>query len=268
MIKGADGLRFCPVLSGSSGNLLYIEGNDTRILIDCGLAGNYAAQALEQFGFSMKNVDAILVTHDHSDHTKGVGILSRRHHIPIYANPATYKSMAPIVGVIYPGYAHTFETGKEFQIKGLSITSFSIPHDAADPVGFVISNGAKRVGILTDIGRFNDWLLSFVAGCDMVLIEANHDIDMLNAGPYPYALKRRILSERGHLSNDACGKALVKLYGAGVRSAVLGHMSKENNLEALALETVRQTMRQAGIADADFFLDAVPRGGIGRIYDI
>ena len=146
--------------------------------------------------------------------------------------------------------------------------TFPTPHDAAESVGFTLGCGGKHVSVMTDIGRFDERLLSCAAGSDLVLLEANHDVDMLKVGPYPYPLKRRILSDHGHLSNDDCAAALIKLYQTGVHRAILGHLSGENNMESLALETVRQCLRQADIMDGDFALDVAHRGEIGKMYEI
>ena len=260
--------RFCPVYSGSSGNMLFAEGGGARILIDCGFAGSTAAKAMVEIGVPLDTIDAILVTHDHSDHTKGVGILSRRYHIPVYANEGTFRAMAPIIGKLGDGMARVFVTGCDFFIKQLNVLTFPTPHDAAESVGFTLGCGSKHVSVMTDIGRFDERLLSCAAGSDLVLLEANHDIDMLKVGPYPYPLKRRILSDHGHLSNDDCASALIKLYQTGVHRAILGHLSGENNMEALALETVRQGLRRADIPDGDFALDVAHRGKIGKMYEI
>lgn len=268
-MTGNEGtFRFCPVYSGSSGNMLYVEGGGARLIIDCGFAGKVASAALEEIGVSPASVDGILISHDHSDHTKGVGILSRRYGIPVYANANTFRAMAPIVGKIGDGQRRVFETGRDFFIKGLNVLTFPTPHDAAESVGFVFSCNGKRIAAVTDIGCFNDRLLSCTSGCDLILIEANHDEEMLIAGPYPYPLKRRILSDIGHLSNEACALALIRLYQTGVRRAVLGHLSGENNLEALALETVRLRLRQAGITDEEFLIDVAHRNKIGSMYEI
>lgn len=268
-MESKDGVfRFCPVYSGSSGNMLFAEGGGARVIIDCGFTGKAAEKAMDEIGVPLSTIDAILVTHDHSDHTKGVGILSRRYKIPVYANAGTFAAMEPITGKLPEGLMRTFATGSDFYIKELNVLTFPTPHDAAESVGFTLGCGKKRVSVMTDIGHFDDRLLSCAASSDLVLLEANHDVEMLNVGPYPYPLKKRILSSVGHLSNDACGEALIKLYQTGVRRAILGHLSGENNMESLALETVRQCLRQADIADGEFSLDIAHRGVIGKMYEI
>ena len=148
--------RFCPVYSGSSGNMLFAEGGGARILIDCGFAGSTAAKAMAEIGVPLDTIDAILVTHDHSDHTKGVGILSRRYHIPVYANEGTFRAMAPIIGKLGDGMARVFVTGCDFFIKQLNVLTFPTPHDAAESVGFTLGCGGKHVSVMTDIGRFDE----------------------------------------------------------------------------------------------------------------
>lgn len=261
-------MRFCPVFSGSSGNMLFVEGGGARVLIDCGFAGSAAAKAMDSIGAPLSSIDALLVTHDHSDHTKGVGVLCRKHHIPVYANEGTFRAMSAAVGKLPGELVRVFESGRDFFIRELNVLSIPIPHDAAEPVGFALSAGGKRVTVLTDIGHFNERLLSCAAGSSLVMLEANHDVDMLSVGAYPYPLKRRILGEYGHLSNDSCAAALIKLYSTGVRRAVLGHLSEHNNYEQLALETVRQALRAADIPDEDFELSIAHRGRVGEMYEV
>ena len=230
--------RFCPVYSGSSGNMLFAEGGGARILIDCGFAGSTAAKAMAEIGVPLDTIDAILVTHDHSDHTKGVGILSRRYHIPVYANEGTFRAMAPIIGKLGDGMARVFVTGCDFFIKQLNVLTFPTPHDAAESVGFTLGCGGKHVSVMTDIGRFDERLLSCAAGSDLVLLEANHDVDMLRDGPYPYYLKQRIGGRFGHLSNSNCAQALPEIMSARTKHVVLAHLSEQNNLPMCAYQTV------------------------------
>ena len=231
-------MLFSPLFSGSSGNCTYIEAGNTRILVDAGLTGARIEQALCAVGAEPGTISAILVTHEHIDHVRGIGVLSRRYHIPVYANAACWEAMPPSVGEIAPSLTRVIETGRDFYIKDVNVSSFATPHDAAEPVGYTFRHAGRCAGVLTDIGCFDGTLLDAVEGCDLLLIEANHDVEMLKAGSYPYPLKQRILSKHGHLSNADCGKALVRLYSRGLRNAVLGHLSAENNDETLAMDTV------------------------------
>lgn len=245
---------FSPLFSGSSGNATYIEAGDTRILVDAGLPGKRIEEALKAVGAAPEALSAILVTHEHSDHIRGVGVLSRRYDIPVYANAACFEAMLPVIGELKLSCMRVFETGRDFYIGDMRILPFLIPHDAAEPVGYTFTSGHACVGVLTDVGRMEADVFDAVDGCKMLLLEANHDIDMLNAGRYPYSLKQRILSRKGHLSNEASGHALSRLYARGLRHAVLGHLSAENNDERLAMATVKQVLFEQDIYDMQLIM--------------
>lgn len=259
VLRGGENCRFCgrtefimrfiPLFSGSSGNSSVLEAGGVRLLVDAGLTGKAIAGALRSVSIDPDSISGILVTHDHIDHTKGVGVLSRKYNIPVYANAGTYAAMAPIVKEIdYPN-VRLFRTDEDFYIGGVNVLPFKTPHDAAESVGFTFTEGANKLCYLTDIGVFRESMFAAAAGAQLVFIEANHDVHMLKNGPYPYVLKQRILSESGHLSNENCGRALVRLHGTGVRFAVLAHLSKENNTEAKAFGTVTSVLEEAGIDD-------------------
>lgn len=261
-------MRFCPLYSGSSGNALLVLTEEAAILVDAGLPGRVITQALEAAGVAPEQLSGILVTHEHSDHVRGVGILARRYRLPVYANALTWRGMLPLTGEIPPAQARVFETGRDFYLAGVNVLPYAIPHDANDPVGFVLRSGGSQLTILTDAGHVDARMLDVAAGSGLVMIEANHDVEMLKAGRYPFPLKRRILGERGHLSNDACGAALSALYLRGVHRAVLGHLSRENNFESLALETVRGVLRAGDIPDEAFALSVAHRDRIGEMYEV
>ena len=261
-------MRFCPLYSGSSGNALLVAAENTAILVDAGLPGRTVTDALAAAGVAPEQLSGLLVTHEHSDHVKGVGVLARRYHIPVYANEGTWRGMLPLIGEIPPAQMRVFETERDFYLGSVNVLPFKTPHDANESVGFVFRCGAGKLSILTDAGHITDHMLDAVAGSGLILIESNHDVDMLKAGPYPFPLKRRILGDNGHLSNDACGAALTALYGRGVRRAVLGHLSRENNFESLALETVRAALRASDIPDEAFALSIAHRDRIGEMFEI
>ncbi len=242
-------MLFSPLFSGSSGNAIFIEAGSVRLLVDSGLPGSKIEEALCAIGVPPDTLSAILVTHEHSDHIRGVGVLSRRYALPVYANAACWTAMSPVIGEIAPSCTRVFETGRDFYIGDVNITPFLIPHDAAEPVGYTFSHDGRATGVLTDIGHMDEHLFDAVEICDLLLLEANHDIDMLKAGPYPYPLKQRILSRHGHLSNEDSGLALCRLYARGLRNAILGHLSAENNDERIAMATVAQTLHEQGITD-------------------
>ena len=261
-------MQFCPLFSGSSGNSSYIEGGNARILIDAGMACRTITGALCQIGASPESIDALVITHEHSDHIRGVGIFARRYKTPIYANARTWEAMQPYVGEIPAGCIRIFETGRDFYIKDMNVLPFKTPHDAAESVGYCFQCREGKVGLMTDIGHITAKLLNAVQGADLLLIEANHDVETLKMGSYPYVLKRRILGDEGHLSNDSAGLALIKLYAMGLRNAILGHLSKENNSEAMAMDTVRTHLRSEDIFDDEFKLHVAHRDRTSGVFQI
>ena len=238
--------KFCPLFSGSSGNAVYIGSDSTGILIDAGVSASRIIKELGAVGVSPGGIRALLVTHEHSDHISGVGVFSRRFHVPVYATEGTWAAMRGKIGDIDERNVITFPAGEDFSVGDLFIRSFQIPHDAADPVGYAVTHGRCKAAVATDIGCVRDGWLNELEGCDALLLEANHDVSMLEAGSYPYELKKRILGRKGHLSNDAAGEAAVSLVQRGVRAIMLGHLSKENNFPELALTSVTCALREAG----------------------
>lgn len=252
-------MRLCPLFSGSSGNAVLVEGGGVRVLVDAGLPGSTVCAALRAQHIDPATLTAILVTHEHSDHIQGVGVLSRKLSLPVYANSGTWEAMRGSIGAIAPRLERTFETGRDFTVGRLNVTPVKTPHDAAESVGYSFHAGGRHITVMTDIGYVTNDLFSAAEGSDLLLIESNHDIEMLNAGPYPFPLKRRILGPNGHLSNDDCGDALVRLHKSGVTQAILGHLSRDNNYEALALLTVRSHIDEADIPAEEFSLTVAPR---------
>ena len=241
-------LRFCPLFSGSSGNSLYLGCNDTHLLIDAGMSGAKITAEMERVGLAPTDLSGILITHEHADHIAGAGILSRRYNLPIYANEATWSAMRDKLGNISENNIRLFETGADFHIGSLDITPFAIPHDAAGPVGYRIFAGGHSVATATDMGYLTKDVLKRISGSDIVLLESNHDPDMLMQNPhYSAALKKRILGRLGHLSNESCAQGILKLAETGVRNVVLGHLSAENNTPELAMDTAVRAAEEAGL---------------------
>jgi len=257
---------FCPLYSGSSGNAIYAGAGDTSLLIDAGMSGKAITDALLSIGVLPETLGGILVTHEHSDHIKGVGILSRKYRIPVYANAPTWLGMEKTVGSIPPGCRNEFEDS--FYLGPFYIQPYAISHDAAAPVGYRVHLGDISVATATDIGIFRKDTLEALSGTAIVLIESNHDVSMLQANPhYSLTLKHRILSNKGHMSNEACGEALCRLYERGVRHAVLGHLSGENNTPDLAYTVVCGILREHGIEpQRDMRVDMAYRDHVGKVY--
>ena len=262
-------LQFCPLFSSSSGNSIFVGTEKTKILIDAGLSGAKITAEMKKIGVNPEELSAILVTHEHSDHISGVGVLSRRYHIPVYANAGTWAAMRNKLGAIEAANAVEFETGGDFSIGDLNIRPFATPHDAAEPVGYAVCAGSCKVSIATDLGCIRESWLSEVAASDVLLLEANHDVNTLEAGRYPYELKKRILGRKGHLSNDDAGKAAVELVRRGVRAIVLGHLSGENNFPELAYASVSCTLEENGLAPGrDLALSVAKRDGHSEMFSM
>lgn len=259
-------LSLTPLFSGSSGNAILISTDDTKILIDAGVSGKRTEQALQSIGVSASEIKGILITHEHSDHIKGAGVLSRKHNIPIYATKITWQAFGGKLGkVIAPNMREINKS--DFFIDDLLIEPFETPHDAADPIGFCVSKGAKKIGVATDLGHFPKAVEHRLHACDLVLLEANHDKKMLASGPYPYHLKQRIKGRHGHLSNDAAASAAIKLAAAGVSSILLGHLSQENNTSKIAFRTVTDALISEGfVPGRDINLGLALRDSVTGIF--
>lgn len=239
---------FCSLYSGSSGNSIFVGDKESKILIDAGMPGKKIDEALNSIGQNPKELDGIFITHEHSDHIKGVGIISRKYDVPIYANDKTWIAMERTIGKIKEHNIKIMDRRTTVDIGSMAIKSFVIPHDAISPVGYTISNGNKQVSVATDFGVFTEEIFSNLKDSDVILLESNHDVNMLKFGPYPYNLKRRILSEVGHLSNDDCGEAIVNIVKNGVgKKIILGHLSNTNNHPDLAYQTVLSVIEEKGL---------------------
>ena len=230
--------KFCSLYSGSTGNSLFVQSDSTKILIDAGESSKKIEEGLSNINVNVNDIDAILVTHEHSDHVKGLGTLSKKHNIPVYANDNTWNSMQEQKNKIILDNIKIFNTNNDFKVGDFTITPFSIPHDAADPCGFNICNGNKKISIATDLGHITEDIIYHLQQSSFVLLESNYDTEILKCSSYPYSLKRRIAGPTGHLSNDMAGKIISHLINCGLKSAMLGHLSKENNFPELAYKTV------------------------------
>ncbi len=234
-------MRMCPIASGSSGNSIYIGSERTHLLVDAGISKKKIEEGLKTTGLKGGDIDAILITHEHADHIQGLGVFVRKYPVPIYGTAATLKQIQlnPTLGYIPPELFVEITPDRDFTLGDISVSSMRVSHDAADPVAYSFDGGGKRIAIATDMGIYDDYVVEHLKGMDVLLLEANHDIRMLQVGPYPYQLKQRILSERGHLSNETAGRLLSDIACDRLSTIVLGHLSKENNLPELAYETVR-----------------------------
>lgn len=262
-------MKFCSLYSGSSGNSIFIASEQARILIDAGLPGKKIDDALRSIEQNPDSIDGIFITHEHSDHIKGVGVLSRKYDIPIYANADTWNVMEKNVGKIKEHNIKIMDRRSILQIKDLQIKSFNIPHDAVAAVGYTVHCNGKQASVTTDFGVYTEEIRDNIKDSQVMLLESNHDVNMLKFGPYPYSLKRRILSEVGHLSNEDCGKALVDILKYGCEKQVfLGHLSGTNNQPDLAYETVVGVLRENNIElDKDVYLKMANRHSPSNIIE-
>ena len=243
-------LHFSPLFSGSSGNSVYVGAGSSAVLIDAGVSCARIVSELRVIGADPAGISAILITHEHSDHIKGAGIFARKFGTPIYATEGTWRAMADKIGDVLPENRCIIQPDTDFFIGDMNIQPFPTPHDAAESVGYVISTAdGARFGLATDIGCVRGGWLDAVRGCAAVLLESNYDPGMLQAGKYPYELKRRIMSRKGHLSNDDAAEAALSLIDSGARQLVLGHLSKENNFPELALRCCQLALLRDGVED-------------------
>ena len=259
---------FCPLYSGSSGNALFAQAGDTRVLIDAGKTGKTVTDALRSIGVAPESLSAILVTHEHSDHISGVGVLARRYHLPVYATSGTWRGIGSKIGVIPPAQKITIERGADFYLGGMGIESFAISHDACEPCGYRLWAGAVSLSVCTDLGIFTDGVREAIRGSDLVLLESNHDPELLQANPhYSYTLKRRILGSKGHLCNEASAEALMSLMNGGTKHFVLGHLSGENNTPELAMDTAERRAALDGVRNGrDVQIDIAWRDKVSSVY--
>ena len=264
-------MRMMSIASGSSGNCTFVEHNDTVILVDAGISLKRIEEGLNAAERTGRDISGILITHEHNDHIKGLGVLLRKYDIPVYTTEGTIKGIATCRNMgKYDGSLFR-EVGKNdiISIGDIEVRFHPISHDAREPVCFSFHAGSSKAVVATDIGCYDDNLSQFLMNSDCMLIEANHDVHMLEVGPYPYELKRRILGEFGHLSNDSSGKLIKSLLNNHIKGLMLGHLSKENNFDELAYETVKQEISDNPFTDdvRDFGLTVAKRDTIGDIFE-
>lgn len=263
-------IKLCPLRSGSSGNAILAFTEKTKLLIDCGVSGKAVFSALDEIGINPSELDAILVTHEHIDHSKGVGVVSRKLDIPIYANSGTWAGMeysSVNLGKISEKNVKLIQTNSEFEIGDIAVKPFEIPHDAAEPVGYSLSFENKQIAIATDMGIIDKNVFNVIKGSSVVLLESNYDLNMLEIGDYPLQLKRRIKSKIGHLCNEDAGNFAVKLVNSGTENIVLGHLSNQNNYPELAFETVKGILEKNDITlNKDMRLSVANRSAVSEIY--
>lgn len=265
-------MRFATIASGSSGNSAYIGTDNSHILVDAGIACKRIADGLSQLGVKADELDGVFITHEHSDHIAGLRVFSKKYHVPIYGTKETLDVIAGLdkKGEIDRELYHPVLPDEQVEIGDFTVTPFSNSHDAVNPVGYRAQAGKASVGVVTDLGVYGQYTVNHLLGLDAVLLEANHDIKMLEAGPYPFMLKRRILGSKGHLSNEAAGQLLNELLHDGMKHVFLGHISKENNYEELAYEAVCCEVNMSGnkYSSRDFPITVAKRDAMSEVVNL
>ncbi|MCU6763482.1 putative hydrolase [uncultured Roseburia sp.] len=262
-------MELCSIASGSSGNCIYAGTDQSHILVDAGISGKRIEAGLNEIGLKTEEIQGILVTHEHVDHIKSLGVLARKYGIPIYATAGTIQWITErqAIGKVDESLFHPVVPEQDFKIGDLTVCPLRTSHDAAEPVAYMMKNQGKSMAVLTDLGKYDDYLVDKLQGLDVLLLEANHDVHMLEVGGYPYYLKKRILGDRGHLSNELSGQLLGRLLHDKFQKVVLGHLSKENNYPQLAYEAVRLeiTMGDSPYKGSDFPIQVAKRDQVSEL---
>lgn len=265
-------MRITPLFSGSSGNVILVESEGARILVDAGVTARKTGGALSELGLTFSDIDAIFITHEHSDHIAGLGVISRRKEkIPVYMNERTRAAIAGKKDGPGEKLVRVFETGEEISVNGvMGVKAFHTSHDAADPVGYIFTDGKLSAGLATDTGYVTPGVRENLMKCGVIFFESNHDVDMLMGGPYPAVLKERIRSDHGHLSNSDCASALSSFISEGCcEKIILGHLSKENNNPMTALNTSVSVLKSSGMERGrDYLLNIARRDGMTDPFEI
>ena len=233
------GLSFILLGSGSSGNTTLVSDGETHILVDVGLSGRETAKRLQDCGIEPEEISAIVVSHEHGDHCRGVGPFAKKLEIPVFMTEGAFNSSEMKLD---PGKHRAIAPGESFDVKGICFTGFSVPHDASDPLGFIIEKDGAKIGIVLDLGYMSNLVVERLKGCNGIVLESNHDVQMLKVGPYPWSLKQRVMSRRGHLSNDSVAQFLENDFDGQASHIVLAHISKKNNLPELALLSAQRAL--------------------------
>ena len=261
-------LNFCSLYSGSSGNCLFIESENTKLLVDAGVSLKKIEEGLTSLNIEPSSLDAVLITHEHSDHIKSLGNLSKKFDIPVYANKETFDSMPKQVEKISDKNIKTFNNNEKFCVNDIEVKPFYIHHDAANRCGFNFFNDNKKISVATDIGHMDFDILKKLEGSSFILLESNYDPEVLKCTKYPFLLKKRIAGPNGHLSNTMAGKVINYLLNNGLHTAMLGHLSKESNFPALAYQTVVDEIISNGTDISNINLSVASRDNVGNIIHI
>jgi phosphoribosyl 1,2-cyclic phosphodiesterase len=266
------GFDFCSFASGSSGNCYLIKSENVAILVDAGISGKRVWEGLKRTGTDPCMLRALLLTHEHTDHVSGLAsVMKKSGDITAYANKRTWAAIGAAAEAIAPDRIEHFVTGASFTIGDIKVKSFAVSHDAAEPVGYTLRHRDRQLCVVTDTGCVDDALFAEIEGADTLVLESNHDEDMLKYGKYPQFLKRRVLGDEGHLSNAAAGDIIRRLTETGnkKRRVLLAHLSRENNFPEMAMQTIKNILEESKYyVGADVHISAVLRNEIGLLYEI
>ncbi|MDD2980409.1 MAG: MBL fold metallo-hydrolase [Hespellia sp.] len=265
-------MRMCSIASGSSGNCIYVGSDHTHLLVDTGISKKRIDAGLKELEIKGEELSGILVTHEHADHIQGLGVFSRKYEVPIYATPGTIRGIECYSGLgkMPEGLLHPVHVDQQFCLGDLEIEPFAISHDANEPSGFRVNCDHKSIAVATDLGKYDDYTVAKLQNLDAILLESNHDVHMLEVGVYPYYLKRRVLGDKGHLSNELSGRLLCDILHDNLKHIVLGHLSKENNYAKLAYETVKLevTLGENQYKGEDLDIKVASRDTVSNIIEI
>lgn len=264
-------MRFASIASGSSGNCVYAGDDNTHIIIDAGISNRRIEGGLKELGLNATDLSGICITHEHSDHISGLAMFLKKHPVLVYATKETLDRIRPyLAGIPSEDFLHPILPDEVNEVGSLKIQAFSISHDAANPVAYRVTSGKKAVAVATDMGYYSPYTVEHLQHLDALLLESNHDIHMLESGPYPYYLKRRIAGDKGHLSNETAGRLLTEILHDDLKHILLGHISKENNFPDLAYEAVRLEI-DLGFGEykgKDFDIQVASRDHMSEIFEV
>ncbi|MDI2586422.1 MBL fold metallo-hydrolase [Psychrobacillus sp. NEAU-3TGS] len=245
-------MKFSVLASGSSGNAIYVENEEHSFLVDVGLSGKKMEQLFSEIDRDIKKLSGIFITHEHSDHIKGLGVVARKHGIPIYANEKTWLAMDSLIGNVPVEQRFQFDMEAVKTFGSIDIQSFAVSHDAADPMFYIFHENGRKLVLITDTGYVSDRMKGHIKGADSFVFESNHDVSMLQMGRYPWSIKRRILSDVGHVSNEDAAVAMSEVVDIKNTHIYLSHLSKDNNMKDLARMSVAQTLESCGVIAGEY----------------
>ncbi|QFG01012.1 MBL fold metallo-hydrolase [Psychrobacillus glaciei] len=245
-------MRFSVLASGSSGNAVYVESDEHSFLVDVGLSGKKMEQLFSEIGRDIKKLSGIFITHEHSDHIKGLGVVARKHGVPIFANEKTWSAMDSLIGNVSVNQRFQFDMETVKTFGSIDIQSFAVSHDSIDPMFYIFHENGRKLVLITDTGYVSDRMKGHIKGADSFVFESNHDVSMLQMGRYPWSVKRRILSDVGHVSNEDAAVAMSEVVDIKKTNIYLSHLSKDNNMKDLARMSVTQTLESCGIITGEY----------------